>query len=352
MEIDFLGLGGTNTNPGIGKDDVVGVGSMDSAAAAATTLAAPPGYDFLRHTAEPSSSSSAIPTQMQMEMQGRSFSDKLSKSSWMSSFQSPREANPPSCPSQKNVLDVPAQRFCKANGFPPWQLLARPLGSNHEPRKFPVSTHPGQVIVSSPLTKPRPPVLNSMLLPAACHTATFPVSYPQIGSPVPRDTGSPISPGAISQLTIFFAGSVSVYDDVSPEKAEAILSMARSSSSASPSKSVTVTQIQSQPLRHSLDGVLGGKSPSMLPSSSPSLVNTQPVNNTKQSIMTAPTLVQAVAIPQARKVSLARFLERRKERMVNASPYGSNKRSLERGGVPSADLGCSGAEFHGKNPQL
>ncbi|KAI4339045.1 hypothetical protein MLD38_024031 [Melastoma candidum] len=328
MEIDFLGLGGTNTNPGIGKDDVVGVGSMDSAAAAATTLAAPPGYDFLRHTAEPSSSSSAIPTQMQMEMQGRSFSDKLSKSSWMSSFQSPREANPPSCPSQKNVLDVPAQRFCKANGFPPWQLLARPLGSNHEPRKFPVSTHP------------------------ACHTATFPVSYPQIGSPVPRDTGSPISPGAISQLTIFFAGSVSVYDDVSPEKAEAILSMARSSSSASPSKSVTVTQIQSQPLRHSLDGVLGGKSPSMLPSSSPSLVNTQPVNNTKQSIMTAPTLVQAVAIPQARKVSLARFLERRKERMVNASPYGSNKRSLERGGVPSADLGCSGAEFHGKNPQL
>ncbi|KAI4302542.1 hypothetical protein MLD38_038272 [Melastoma candidum] len=259
----------------------------------------------------------------------------FSEPSLLLSFQPSREDYPPnpnlpSTPFQKNVPDMPARRYGMANGSPLRQLQPRPVGSCHETMKFPASTHP------------------------AGRTAMFPVSCPEIGSQVPRETGGgTISPAAMTQLTIFFAGSVSVYDNVSPEKAQAILLSARSSSSASPLKPVTVTQVQSQSLGPSLDGVCAGKSPSMLPSSS-SLVHTQPVN-TKHSIMNVPTLVQAgtaVAIPQARKVSLSRFLEQRKERMIKASPYGSNNRSLERGGIPSGKLSHSGGEFHGINPQL
>ncbi|KAI4302543.1 hypothetical protein MLD38_038272 [Melastoma candidum] len=285
------------------------------------------------------------------EMQG-SFSEP----SLLLSFQPSREDYPPnpnlpSTPFQKNVPDMPARRYGMANGSPLRQLQPRPVGSCHETMKFPASTHPGQVLTTGPPIEPQTPVTSSVLLPTAGRTAMFPVSCPEIGSQVPRETGGgTISPAAMTQLTIFFAGSVSVYDNVSPEKAQAILLSARSSSSASPLKPVTVTQVQSQSLGPSLDGVCAGKSPSMLPSSS-SLVHTQPVN-TKHSIMNVPTLVQAVAIPQARKVSLSRFLEQRKERMIKASPYGSNNRSLERGGIPSGKLSHSGGEFHGINPQL
>lgn len=182
-----------------------------------------------------------------------------------------------------------------------------------------------------------------------------------IGNYTPRNVSKPSV--STSQLTIFYAGSVNVYDDVPLEKAQAIMFLASKGCNAnsnavnqrphlplpaaapkvsgvdydSMSQIPTQTQIQnpvSSPISVSsqagvlsrsgssnTDEVAGMKGVGQVP---PSLSHHEA---TKAVTTSVPKLPRAVN--QARKASLARFLEKRKERVTSAMPYFPGQKSSE-----------------------
>ncbi|XP_021909900.1 protein TIFY 6B-like [Carica papaya] len=178
-------------------------------------------------------------------------------------------------------------------------------------------------------------------------------------------TGSP------AQLTIFYAGTVNVFQDISPEKAQAIMFMAGTGSSmmthpkvhvpAPSSKPAAgdgspVNQPISTPPSSGLSSPLSVSSHTGAQSGSGSTSTEDMMAAKTVGIATAPVskveppkMVNAVgsvsatsmipSVPQARKASLARFLEKRKERVMNSAPYNLHKKSAE----------CTDAESNGMN---
>jgi jasmonate ZIM domain-containing protein len=177
-----------------------------------------------------------------------------------------------------------------------------------------------------------------------------------------------------AQLTIFYAGSVNVFENVSPEKAQELMYLASRGSLPSstpvarrpddapvfaPTK-ITVPEVSpakhmvfhkpqhvSPPASSTSKPITGVLQPTSLPrtdsssnidstvskSSSPLAVplisyapSTQPAT---LAVSTAAAAIMPRAVPQARKASLARFLEKRKERVTTAAPYSSAKSPLE-----------------------
>ncbi|KAL9252866.1 TIFY 6B-like protein [Drosera capensis] len=149
------------------------------------------------------------------------------------------------------------------------------------------------------------------------------------------------------QMTIFYEGTVSVYDDISPEKGQAIMLLAGNGSSVTLNPKnqhqATGDKTGNQPLNslpctdpatimhsgsasNSSDEVTGDK---------PTGVTTAPVvkpelQRVVSSLLPVPlTTMIPSAIPQARKASLARFLEKRKERMMSVRPYSCDKKPQE-----------------------
>jgi len=173
---------------------------------------------------------------------------------------------------------------------------------------------------------------------------------------------SPKSSGASPQLTIFYAGTVNVFNDISPEKAQAIMFLAGNGSTIASKMAQPRAQAQ-VPISIQAgggDGVLvnqrtntptgSGLSSAVSVSSHPvgqcgngttnnhelmgvkpnGASNSQIIKANPQKVVTslgplAPTTMAPSAIPQARQASLARFLEKRKERVMNAAPYLAKK---------------------------
>ncbi|KAK9705647.1 hypothetical protein RND81_07G073200 [Saponaria officinalis] len=158
-----------------------------------------------------------------------------------------------------------------------------------------------------------------------------------------------------SQMTIFYRGQVVVFNDLPSDKAKEVMNLASSLESSLKKRKVETL--------HSPVSIL-------VPSAKPS-INQNPSSNsipfqpkTKNTAMGAPNFVnnvmpKASALPQAsvsnaelpiaRKASLQRFLEKRKDRIVSKAPTTANESN---GGIKKPWLGLNSLPiFPQKQPQ-
>ncbi|XP_060168956.1 protein TIFY 6B-like isoform X2 [Lycium barbarum] len=249
---------------------------------------------------------------------------------------------------QKNaMLEMQSRTNYTMTSHPPHQISSQYSVANQ-------THHQGNFIST---INPNPARAAQIPSPISTHVPTL---SGIVGTTELRDAPR-TSPGP-AQLTIFYGGSVCVYDNISPEKAQAIMLLAGNAPPVTPSTTSTASPIQTIPKSPSVDAFVNvnkfhGTSPSF---SSPSPINSRGTsksvgvfNNTNETTIirsagvlkspsntTEPSNVVSSqefrppshslsAVPQARKASLARFLEKRKERVVSASPYDNSKQTSQ-----------------------
>ncbi|KAG7586588.1 Tify domain [Arabidopsis thaliana x Arabidopsis arenosa] len=149
------------------------------------------------------------------------------------------------------------------------------------------------------------------------------VPLPTHPSLVPRVASSGSSP----QLTIFYGGTVSVFNDISPDKAQAIMLCAGNGLKGETGESSLKKQ---QPVREVYGKQIHNTSAA---ASSSSAIHTDTYSRCRDNPIATTNAMSMIesfnavpgnmipSVPQARKASLARFLEKRKERLMSAMPY-------------------------------
>ncbi|GMH15157.1 hypothetical protein Nepgr_016998 [Nepenthes gracilis] len=180
------------------------------------------------------------------------------------------------------------------------------------------------------------------------------------------------------QMTIFFEGTVNVYDDLSPEKAQAIMLLAGNGSSLSHNFAHPRTQVQApstklaaaaagvainQPLNSQpcagLSSHLSVSSDKVVQSGSASTSNDEIMATKTNGVSSAPvrkpesqcvgssfsaifvsTMIPS-AVPQFRSASLARFLEKRKERVTSVAPYNCDRKASVSAALGKSDANLS-----------
>ncbi|KAJ8770252.1 hypothetical protein K2173_012694 [Erythroxylum novogranatense] len=252
--------------------------------------------------------------------------------------------------------------------------------SVHHPldgKMFPVSSHAVSVAVDNPLsrsyfatteqtisgTNRKPLLLGGIPVMAS--------NFPTFSSAVGKTEACVKTPVSPTPLTIFYAGTVNVYDDITPEKARSIMFLAETGSSNSSNTAQPKVEVQAPILNQTAAGVNPVNQPISTPPcshfSSPLSVSSHSVaqsvsgsTSTEEIIATKSTGVSNTvskletknissamgslgatatipSVPQARKASLARFLEKRKERIMSAAPYDPSKKSPARTASKAAE---------------
>ncbi|KAL8161236.1 hypothetical protein V2J09_012725 [Rumex salicifolius] len=125
-----------------------------------------------------------------------------------------------------------------------------------------------------------------------------------------------------SQMTIFYSGSVSVYDDISPDKAEAIRILAGNGSSQTSNMIPKQSQIAFPFTKASLSSLSCSVS-----KDEQTVIEPEPQRVVASSVL-MPVMTSS-AVPQFRKASLACFLEKRKERVMCVAPYKCERKAQE-----------------------
>ncbi|XAR67216.1 hypothetical protein NMG60_11013694 [Bertholletia excelsa] len=114
----------------------------------------------------------------------------------------------------------------------------------------------------------------------------------------------------IAQLTIFYAGQVVVFNDFPADRAKEVMLLASKESSHNPSTLTSATPVQKpiEPIN-------------LLPTSSSSPAIPTFGNSKVQEHLQRPPQPSVIDLPIARKASLTRFLEKRKDRITARAPY-------------------------------
>ncbi|XP_031406292.1 protein TIFY 6B isoform X2 [Punica granatum] len=262
--------------------------------------------------------------------------------------------------------------------YPMQHFSTHSIGRSNEMKMFPSSNQPNQaitVMMSPPVVHSRVSSIGQNMIcsaispqplggvPVLPPVSVLPTSGSVIGSTDLRN-GNKQHHGP-AQLTIFYAGSVSVFDDVSPEKAQAIMFLASNGPSVAHHKTVPAAEVLGpfkKPVTDENSNGNGSYSPAFLglpgavsvcsravsPSQGKPICNLElgtakcmgsletpviacqePPKSIHSLGSPSTPLFSTVALPQARKASLARFLEKRKERVTSTSPYPVSKKSPE-----------------------